>query len=65
MHQFLDIDDAMVVLRTVLERMSRQGLELPKSVVLVGGTALAAHGIRRLSKDVDFYAQTLDETIIY
>ncbi|EWY38094.1 hypothetical protein N825_15560 [Skermanella stibiiresistens SB22] len=65
MKQLLDLNDALMVLKSVLERISARGGELPKSVVMVGGTALAAHGVRDLSKDVDFYSKNIDETIIY
>ena len=52
------------VVRAILERAHERGYPLPSFVVLVGGSALAAHGIRGQSVDVDLYAEADLDVII-
>lgn len=57
----IGLEQAMAAIEMVLRRTIMHGHPPPAFVVLVGGTALAAHGVRDQSKDVDFYAPEIDD----
>lgn len=48
----------------VKEHLAKHG-EAPAFIVVVGGTALAAHGVRQLSEGVDYYSPLIDEDIVH
>jgi predicted nucleotidyltransferase len=56
---------AIGCLRTIFERQFAKTGRAPTTVVVVGGTALAAHGIRMLSEDVDYFSTEIDEDIVH
>src|ERR1700759_3133220 len=62
--QLLTLKDALDCIREIYGRHEALGKEVPSFVVLVGGTALAAHDVRDESEDVDFYAPTFDNDIL-
>lgn len=49
----LGLEDALKVTETVIERTIDAGYPAPPYVVLLGVTALAAHGLRAESYDVE------------
>jgi len=53
----IDFDNAI----GVIKRIYGDTADLPSCLVLVGGTALAAHRIRKMSEDIDFYAKSFPE----
>lgn len=58
-------ESAIECLTTILERQFSKSGHVPTTVVIVGGTALAAHGIRLLSDDVDYYSTEIDEDVVH
>ena len=63
-HEQVDIEAAIgVILDLVSEHRRTTGRPLT-SIVLVGGTALAAHMVRTLSEDVDLYASDVDDEVL-
>lgn len=56
--------DAIDILRALLREHLRLTGRLPKTVVTVGGTALAALSIRGRSDDLDVYMSELDDTAV-
>lgn len=58
------LTDAIEILRALLLEQFRLTGRLPKTVVTVGGTALAALAIRGRSDDVDVYMSELDDTAV-
>lgn len=61
----VNFEQALACIKEVLERHVAKHGEAPPFVVAVGGTAMAAHGIRPLSTDVDYYSPKIDEDIVY
>lgn len=58
-------ESAIECLTTILERQLSKSGHVPTTLVVVGGTALAAHGIRMLSDDVDYYSTEIDEDVVH
>jgi predicted nucleotidyltransferase len=56
---------AIGCLKTIFERQFAKSGHAPATVVVVGGTALAAHGVRMLSEDVDYFSTEIDEDIVH
>jgi predicted nucleotidyltransferase len=61
----LSIDDALAAIRQLIEKTHQAGEFIDKVIILVGGTALAAHGVRDLSHDVDLFVKTFSEDIVF
>lgn len=61
----INFKQAMDCLEVVMQRHLEKHGEAPPFVVVVGGTAMAAHGVRLLSTDVDYYSPKIDEDIVY
>ena len=61
----LAIQDALTVIRALIERCNQLGFPIHQTIVAVGGTALAAHGIRPESEDVDLYVRTFSEDAVF
>lgn len=57
-------EQALECLRKIAEKHINIYGEAPPFMVVVGGTALAAHGLREMSTDVDYYSPEIDETIV-
>lgn len=57
-------EDAISALTEIMRRHIARGMTPPGSVVVVGGTALAAHAIRPQSDDMDMYAEGLVDDIV-
>jgi hypothetical protein len=55
----LRFDDALAVIRRLVEVADTRGEIVGQPIVLLGGTALAAWQIRDLSHDVDLYMSTI------
>lgn len=56
--------DAIEVVAEICRRHQERHGHMPQTIVTVGGTALAAHGVRILSEDVDLYLEDIDDDII-
>lgn len=61
----VNFEQALACIKEVMERHVLKHGEAPPFIVAVGGTALAAHGIRPLSKDVDYYSPNIDEDVVH
>lgn len=57
----LSFEDALGVIRRLVEVAEARGEALGSPIVLVGGTAMAAWKIRQLSNDVDLYAPVVPQ----
>jgi hypothetical protein len=62
--EHLALDDALNVIRDLLVEQLRLTGRLPKTVVTIGGTALAALRIRERSDDVDLYMSEMEDAAI-
>jgi hypothetical protein len=67
MHKNVPIryQDALTVIRRLLEVAEQQQEVFEEPIVMVGGTAMAAHRIRKLSYDVDLYARDFSDDVVY
>ncbi|MEE4376969.1 MAG: DUF6036 family nucleotidyltransferase [Candidatus Competibacteraceae bacterium] len=61
----LVIDQAISVIRRLIERSAALGEPIDNTIIAVGGTALSAHGIRDLTEDVDLYIPTFSDEVVY
>lgn len=61
----VNFQQAMACITEVMRRHVVKHGEAPAFVVAVGGTALAAHGIRPLSSDVDYFSPVIDEDLVH
>ena len=61
----LAIDEALSVIVRLIERSQQAGEPIDHTIIVVGGTALSAHGIRNLSEDVDLYVQTFSDDVVF
>lgn len=61
----LAIDEALTVIAKLIEQSQRSGAPIHDTIVVVGGTALSAHGIRDLSEDVDLYVKTFSDDVVF
>lgn len=61
----IDFQQAVECLKTMIAKHVAKHGEAPPFVVVVGGTAMAARGIRAASFDVDFFSPVIDEDIVY
>lgn len=57
--------DALKVIRRLLDLSENQNEPFEEPVVMVGGTAMAAHNIRGLSYDVDIYVRDFSHDIVH
>lgn len=65
MARLLDYDEVLEVVRRLMGRCGPGGGTVAGPVVLVGGSALAAHGVRPASEDVDVYAPHVDHQAVH
>lgn len=61
----LAIDEALRVIVRLIERSQQASEPIDHTIIVVGGTALSAHGIRNLSEDVDLYVQTFSDDVVF
>ncbi|MFZ1828011.1 MAG: hypothetical protein WAW42_04435 [Candidatus Competibacteraceae bacterium] len=61
----LAIDEALSVIVRLIERSQQAGEPIDHTIIVVGGTALSAHGIRNLSEGVDLYVQTFSDDVVF
>lgn len=61
----LAIAEALTVIARLIEQSQRSGEPIHDTIVVVGGTALSAHGIRNLSEDVDLYVKTFSDDVVF
>ena len=61
----INYEQALDCIRIVLERHVAKHGEAPPFLVVVGGTALSAHGIRALSTDIDYYSPVIDDELVF
>jgi hypothetical protein len=59
------LEDALRVIEDLLREQLKRSGRLPETIVIVGGTALAALRIRERSDDVDLYMSEIDDTAIH
>ena len=57
--------DAVKVIRRLLEMAENHQTPFEEPIVMVGGTAMAAHNIRQLSHDVDLYVRDFSDDVVY
>lgn len=57
--------DALKVIRRLLDKAEKQNEPFEEPIVMVGGTAMAAHNIRKFSYDVDLYARDFSDDVVY
>lgn len=60
----LGFEEAAAIVAELAEACALRTGELPETIVMVGGTALAARAVRALSYDVDVYLDRLDDDAI-
>lgn len=61
----LTVDDALIVVRKLIDHTLAAGRAIDSTIILVGGTALSAHGIRNLSEDVDLYIKEFSDDVVF
>lgn len=61
----ISYQDALNVIRRLLEAAEHQHGLFEEPIVMVGGTAMAAHQIRKLSYDVDLYVCDFSDDVVY
>lgn len=59
------IQDALTVIRALIERSNTLGSPIHNTIIVLGGTALSAHGIRPESADIDLYVRTFSEDAVF
>lgn len=62
--QLIDLDQALVIVRRLVHVAEERGEPLGTPIVLVGGTAMAAHGLRAQSLDVDLYTSRVPDEAV-
>ncbi len=61
----LAIQDALTVIRKLIERSHALGAPIHDTIIVVGGTALGAHGIRAFTEDVDLYLKDFSDEAVF
>ncbi len=61
----LAIQDALTVIRLLIERSHALGAPIHDTIIVVGGTALSAHGIRAFTEDVDLYLRDFSDEAVF
>ena len=61
----LTIEDALAVISRLIQKSRAAGELIDNVIVMVGGTALAAHGVRALSHDIDLFVKTFSEDTVF
>jgi len=60
----LALGDALRIVEELVRRSVAAGRPVDRTLVMVGGTALAAHGIRALSDDVDLFSREFSPDVV-
>lgn len=60
----LDFDQALACLRGILEHQVAKHGEAPRFVVLIGETAMLAHGIRKFSTGIEYFSPEIDDDLV-
>lgn len=58
------LDEAVLIVKELVAHSVAAGEPIDATLVAVGGTALAAHGVRALSEDVDLFVRTCSADVI-
>ncbi len=61
----ISYQDALKVIRRLLEVAETRNEPFETPIVMLGGTAMAAHHIRKLSYDVDLYARDFSDDVVH
>lgn len=61
----LAIQDALTVIRKLIERSRALNAPIHDTIIIVGGTALSAHGIRAFTEDVDLYLKAFSDEAVF
>lgn len=61
----ISYEDALKVIRRLLNVAEERNEPFEEPVVMVGGTAMAAHHIRKLSYDVVLFARDFSDDAVY
>ncbi len=61
----IDYQDALKVIKRLLEVSEERDEPFEEPVVMVGGTAMAAHGFRKESYNVDLYAREFSFEVVH
>ncbi len=57
--------DALNVIRRLFDMAEKQHEPFEEPIVMVGGTAMAAHHIRKLSYAVDLYTRDFSDDVVH
>ena len=61
----INYQNAEKVIRRLLEAAENLHAPFEEPIVMLGGTAMAAHNLRQLSQDVDLYARDFSDDVVY
>ena len=61
----LSIENALSIIRQLIERSEQLGAPIHHTIVAVGGTALSAHCIRPKSEVVDLYVRIFSDDAVF
>jgi len=61
----LAIKDALAIIRQLIERSHALSAPIHDTIIVVGGTALSAHGIRAFTEDVDLYLKDFSDEAVF
>lgn len=64
-HPLISYHDALEVLQRLLEVAEQHHEPFEEPIVMIGGTAMAAHHVRRLSYDVDLYVRDFSDEVVH
>lgn len=64
-HGLLGFDDALAVVRRLVVLSEERGQPIGSPIVLVGGSAMAARGVRALSADVDLWTPSFSDDVVH
>ncbi|MEW6751821.1 MAG: nucleotidyl transferase AbiEii/AbiGii toxin family protein [Candidatus Latescibacterota bacterium] len=58
------LDEALRIIETLIRRSVAARQPIDHTIIMVGGTALAAHRVRRLSEDIDVFMRTFSIDLV-
>jgi len=64
-HGLLGFDDALEVIRRLVEVSEQRGQPFGAPIVLVGGSAMAARALRAFSEDVDLWTPQFSDEVVH
>ena len=64
-NMLISYHDALEVIRRLLDVSAKQHAPFTEPIVMLGGTAMVAHHIRKLSYDVDMYVYDFSDDVVH